>query len=323
VKTTIRNSLATGLFAVAVFVSATAAAQQGKVIKFLVPFPPGGGADLTARLIAPRLADKLAQPVVVENRVGASGNTAMEAVAKAEPDGLTIALAFTGITINPVLDPGLRYNTLNDFAPITKVADNTLVLVANPSFSAKNLIEVLAQARRSPGQITYGSAGTGTSMHLMGELIGLSGNVKMLHIPYKGNAPLVNDLLGGQIPLAISDLASTTSFIKSGRLRAIAVGSAKRSILAPDIPTVAEAALPGFSVLSWTGVVAPSGTPSQLVHSYSAYIGEILSVSAVREKLMAIGLEPAPTTPEEFAAIIRSDLGKWGRTIKATGLKAE
>jgi len=322
-KVNIRNSLVRGLLVASMLVSATAAAQQGKAIKFLVPYPPGGGTDLAARLIAPRLADKLGQPVVVENRVGASGNIAMEAVAKAEPDGLTIAVTFSGITINAVLDPNLRYNPLKDFAPITKLADNTLVLVANPSFSAKDLREVLAEAKRRPGQITYGSAGTATGMHLMGELISLTGDVKMLHVPYKGNGPLVNELLGGQIPLAISDLASTTSFIKAGRLRAIAVGSAKRSILAPDIPTVAEAGLPGFSVLSWTGVVAPAGTPPQLVQAYSSHIGEILAVAEVREKLMAVGLEPASTTPEEFAAIIRSDFAKWDKTIKATGIKPQ
>lgn len=322
-KAYIWNALARGLIVAAALASTMAVAQQGKAIKFLVPYPPGGGTDLAARLIAPRLADKLGQPVVVENRVGASGNIAMEAVAKADPDGLTIAVAFSGITINAVLDPKLRYNPVKDFAPITKLADNTLVLVANPAFSAKDLKEVLAEAKRRPGQITYGSAGTATGMHLMGELISLSGDVKMLHIPYKGNGPLVNELMGGQIPLAISDLASTTSFIKSGRLRAIAVGGAKRSILAPDIPTVAEAGFPGFAVLSWTGVIAPVGTPTQLVQAYSAHIGEILGVPEIREKLMAVGLEPAPTTPEEFAAIIRGDLAKWDRTIKATGVRPE
>lgn len=322
-KMNIRNGLTRGLFVAAVLVSATAAAQQGKVIKFLVPYPPGGGTDFAARLIAPRLSDKLSQPVIVENRVGASGNIAMEAVAKADPDGLTIAVTFSGIAINAVLDPKLRYDPLKDFAPITKLADNTLVLVANSSFPPKDLREVLAEAKRRPGQIAYGSAGVATGMHLMGELISLSGEVKMLHVPYKGNGPLVNELLGGQIPLAISDLASTMSFIKAGRLRAIAVGGAKRSALAPDIPTVAESGLPGFSVLSWTGIVAPAGTPSQVVHAYSAHIGEILGVADVREKLMATGLEPAPTTPEEFAAIIRGDINKWDKTIKATGVKPQ
>lgn len=322
-KMNIRNALSSGFVAAVFLLCGTAVAQQGKVVKFLVPYPPGGGTDLAARLIAPRLADKLAQPVVVENRVGASGNIAMEAVAKAEADGLTIAVAVSGITINAILDPTLRYNPLKDFAPITKLADNTLVLVANPAFSAKDLMGVLAEARRRPGQVIYGSAGTATAMHLMGELISLSGDVKMLHVPYKGNGPLVNELLGGQIPLAISDLASTSSFIKAGRLRAIAVGGAKRSILAPDIPTVAEAGLPGFSVLSWTGVVAPAGTPSPLVNAYSAHIREILGVPEVREKLMTIGLEPAPTTPEELAAIIRADLAKWDKTIKATGVKPQ
>lgn len=305
------------------FAAGAAFAQGGKPIKFIVPYPPGGGTDLAARLIAPRLSDRLGQPVVVENRVGASGNIGMEAVAKAEPDGLTIGVAFSGITINTTLVPGLRYDPIKDFAPVTKLADNTLVLVANPSFPAKNLREVLAEAKKRPNGVTYGSAGAGTAMHLMGELLGLSGGVKLLHVPYKGNGPLVNELLGGQIPLAISDLASTSAFIKAGRMQPIGVGSPKRSALAPDIPTLAEAGAPGFSVLSWTGVVAPAGTPRDLVQTYSRHIREILGVPEVREKLMGVGLEPAPTTPEEFAAIIRNDVASWARVIKATGVKLE
>jgi len=317
--------LVSGMLMVTVTAAGWVAAQptSSRPVRFLVGYPPGGGTDLAARLVAPRLAERLGQPVIVENRVGAAGNIAMEAVANAEPDGLTIAVAVSGITINATLQPQLRFHPLKDFAPITKLADNYLVLVANPSFAATNLREVLAEAKKRPGALNFGSAGTGTGMHLMGELLNLLTDVKIVHVPYKGNGPMVNDLLGGQIPLAISDLASTTNFIKSGRVRAIAIGSPKRTSLAPDLPTVAESGVPGFSVLSWTGVVAPKRMPMQLVQSYNKHIRAILETAEVRERLLSVGLEPAPTTVEEFEEIIRSDIDKWAKVIKSADIKME
>lgn len=302
-----------------------AAAQQlaGKPIRFLVGYPPGGGTDLTARLVGARLAERLGQPVVVENRTGAAGNIAMEAIAKAPPDGLTIALGVSGMTINATLQPNLPFDPLRDFAPVSKLVNNFLVLVANPSFSAQDMASLLAEAKKQPGGLSYGSPGNGTGMHLMGELLGLSADVRLVHVPYKGNGPMVNDLLGGQIPIAIADLASTITFIKSGRLRVLGVGSPKRTVLAPDLPTIAEGGVPGFSVLSWTGVIAPARTPPQIVHAYSNHIRAILETPDVRERLLAAGLEPSPTTPEEFAEIIRNDVAKWARVIKAAGIKSD
>ena len=303
--------------------TAFAQAGSGKPVRFLVGYPPGGGTDLTARIVAPLLAEKLGQPVVVENRVGAAGNIALEAVAKAEPDGLTIGLAVSGMTINATLQPQLRFHPVTSFAPVIKLADNVLVLVANPSFPAKDLRDVIAEAKKRPGALNYGSAGAGTAMHLMGELLNLSADVQLVHVPYKGNAPMVNELLGGQIPFAFSDLASTSSFIRSGRLRAIAIGSPKRSSLEPEVPTFAESGVPGFSVLSWTGVIAPAATPAPMLQTYNAHIRAILETADVRNRLRAAGLEPAPTTVEEFAEIIRSDILKWEKVIKAAGVKLE
>jgi tripartite-type tricarboxylate transporter receptor subunit TctC len=247
----------------------------------------------------------------------------MEAVAKAPPDGLTIALGVSGMTINATLQPSLPFDPLKDFAPVTKLVNNFLVMVSNPSFPASDVRSMLAEAKKQSGGLLYGSPGNGTGMHLMGELLSLSTDVRLVHVPYKGNGPMVNDLLGGQIPIAFADLASTINFIKSGRLRVLGVGSPKRTVLAPDIPTIAESGIPGFSVLSWTGVVAPAATPSQIVHAYSNHIRAILETPEIRDKLLAAGLEPSPTTPEEFAEIIRSDIAKWSKVIKASGIKSD
>jgi tripartite-type tricarboxylate transporter receptor subunit TctC len=247
----------------------------------------------------------------------------MEAIAKAPPDGLTIAVCVSGITINATLQPSLPFDPLKDFAPISKLANNLLILVANPSFAGRDLREVLAEAKKQSGALNYGSPGNGTGMHLMGELLNLSAGVKLVHVPYKGNGPMVNDLLGGQISLGIADLASTSSQVKAGKLRAIGIGSPQRSPLAPEIPTIAEAGVPGFSVLSWTGVIAPARTPAPVVQAYNAHLRAILESPEVRERLAGAGLESAPTSVEEFGEIIRTDIAKWAKVIKSAGIKSE
>jgi tripartite-type tricarboxylate transporter receptor subunit TctC len=299
------------------------AQAPGKPIHFLVGYPPGGGTDLTARVVAPLLAEKLGQPVVVENRVGAAGNIAMEAVAKAPADGLTIGLGVSGMTINATLQPELRFHPLKDFAPVIRLVNNPLVLVANPSFPAKDTAALIRMAKEQPGKLNYGTPGTGTAMHMMGELLKSEANVDLVHVPYKGNAPLVTDLIGGHISVGISDLASTRNVIKEGRLRVLGLGGPKRTELAPEAATIAESALPGFSALSWTGVIAPAGTPPAIVETYNRHIRAILETPEVRAKLLAAGLEPAPTTVEEFREIIRSDTEKWAKVIKAAGITLE
>jgi tripartite-type tricarboxylate transporter receptor subunit TctC len=320
------RNLARGVIALAVALAGSALAQapsSSGTVHFLVGYPPGGGTDLTARIIAPRLAERLGQPVIVENRVGAAGNIAMEAVAKAAPDGLTIALGVSGMTINATLQPDLRFHPLKDFAPVTRLVNNPLVIVVSPSFPGKDVRALVDMAKAKPGAINYGTPGAGTGMHMMGELIKETAKVNIVHVPYKGNGPLVNELLGNHIAVGIADLASTRGFIKEGRLRVLGIGSPQRTPLAPDLPTVAESGLPGFSVLSWTGVVAPAGTPAATVEKYNAHIRAILETPEVREKLVGAGLEPAPTTVEEFRAIIRSDIEKWASVIKAAGIKLE
>jgi len=317
---------AIALLGFAALALATAAAAQipaGKPIRFLVGFPPGGGSDLTARLVGARLAERLGQPVVVENRVGAGGNIAIDAVAKAPPDGLVIGVTGSALTINVTMQPSLPFDAVRDLAPVSKLVNNPLVLAANPSFAPKDLREVIAEAKKQGRTLNYGSPGNGTAMHLMGELISREAGVKLVHVSYKGNGPMVNDLLGGQIPLAIADLASTSGHLKAGKLRAIGIGGPKRTPLAPDIPTLAESGLPGFSVLSWTAVIAPAKTPAAVVQSYSAHIRAILESPDIRERLAGAGLEPEPTTPEELAGIIRAEIANWAAVIKASGIKTE
>ena len=301
-------------------------AQSGypaRPVRMLVGFPPGGGTDLTARIIATRLGERLGQPVVVENRVGAGGNIAMDAIAKAPPDGHLIGVAGSLITINATLQPNLPFNPVKDFAPVTMLVNNPLVLFSHPGFEAKDLRQLIALAKAKPGAISYGSPGAGTAMHLVGALLNQSAGVTLVHVAYKGNGPVVNDVLGGQIPLGVADVASTLSFIKAGRLHVIGLAGAQRTRVAPEMPTLAESGLPGFQVQSWTGVVAPARTPPDVVARLNAEIRAILESAEAREKLLAAGLEPAPNTAEEFAEVIRSETQRWAKAIRETGVKPD
>ena len=303
-----------------------AQAQSGypaRPVRMLVGFPPGGGTDLTARIVATNLAERLGQPVVVENRVGAGGNIAMDAIAKAAPDGYTIGVAGSLITINATLQPNLPFDPVKDFAPITKLVSNPLVLFSNPAFEAKDLRQLIALAKAKPGAISYGSPGAGTAMHLVGALLNQSAGMNLVHVAYKGNGPVVNDVLGGQVPLGVADVASTLSFIKSGRLHVIGVATPQRTRVAPELPTLAESGLPGFQVQSWTGVVAPARTPPEIITRLNANIRAILENAEVRDKLLAAGLEPAPNTPEEFAEVIRTETQRWAKAIRETGVKPD
>jgi tripartite-type tricarboxylate transporter receptor subunit TctC len=306
--------------------AAAAHAQQAyptKPIRFMVGYPPGGGTDLTARLVAPRLADRLGQPVIVENRVGAAGNIAMEALAKSPPDGYTVAVGVSGLTINATLQPNLPFDPARDFSPVIKLVNNPLVLVANPKFPAREMRDLIGMAKTQPGKIAYGSAGNGTAMHLVGELLNQGAGIELVHVPYKGNGPMVNDVLGGQIPLAISDVASTLSFIKAGRLKVIGIANPTRSAVAPDMPTLAETGMPGFGVLSWTSVIAPARVPAAIVGRLNSGIRAILETPEVRDGLIAVGLEPAPTTPEELGEIIRTETARWAKVIKTAGITSD
>lgn len=322
-----RTVLGAALTLVACWAGGAMAQSQeypNKPIRFMVGFPPGGSTDVAARLIAPRLAERLGQPVIIDNRSGAGGNLAVEAIAKSAPDGYTIGFGVSGsLTINVTLQPNLPYDTLRDLTPITMAVNNPLILVANASFPVKDVRELVAFARSKPGPIAFGSGGTGTAMHLAGALLKLTAGVDLVHVPYKGTNPAVNDLVGGQIPLAIVDVASALKFIKAGRIHALGVTGAKRAEMASDIPTISESGAPGFYVLSWFGIVAPARLPQEIVKRLNADLRAVLEAPDLRERFFATGLEPAPTSPEEFGNIIKSEISRWAKVIKDAGIQVE
>ena len=304
-----------------------AAAQQNyptKSIRFIVTFPPGGSSDLIARALAPVLSERLRQQVLVENRPGAGGNIGMEAVAKAAPDGYTMGLGAAGaLAANVSLYPKMSYDPVKDFAPVSNVAFVPFLLIANPSLPANNLQELVALASAKPGELMLGYGGNGTAMHLSGELFKLMAKIQLVNVPYKGSGPAAVDTMGGQLPLAMVDVASAITQVKAGRLKALAVTTAKRISVAPDVPTFAEAGLPGYEAIGWFGVVMPAGTPPDIVGRMNAELVAALKRQEIRERVIAAGAEPSPSTPEEFGALIRSEIVKWAEVVKASGAKLD
>jgi tripartite-type tricarboxylate transporter receptor subunit TctC len=304
-----------------------AAAQQNyptKPIRFIVTFPPGGSADLIARALVPVLSDRLRQQVLVENRPGAGGNIGMEAVARAAPDGYTMGLGAAGaLAANVSLYPKMAYDPVKDFAPVSNVAFVPFFLIANPSLPANNLQELVALASAKPGQLMLGYGGNGTAMHLSGELFKLMAKVQLVNVPYKGSGPAAVDTVSGQLPLAMVDVASAIAQVKAGRLKALAVTTAKRISVAPDVPTFAEAGLSGYEATGWFGVVMPAGTPTNIVGRMNTELVAALKRQEIRERVIAAGAEPAPSTPEEFGALIRSEIVKWAEVVKASGAKLD
>jgi len=304
-----------------------AAAQQNyptKPIRFIVTFPPGGSADLIARALVPVLSDRLRQQVLVENRPGAGGNIGMEAVARAAPDGYTMGLGAAGaLAANVSLYPKMAYDPVKDFAPVSNVAFVPFFLIANPSLPANNLQELVALASAKPGQLMLGYGGNGTAMHLSGELFKLMAKVQLVNVPYKGSGPAAVDTVSGQLPLAMVDVASAIAQVKAGRLKALAVTTAKRISVAPDVPTFAEAGLSGYEATGWFGVVMPAGTPPNIVGRMNTELVAALKRQEIRERVIAAGAEPAPSTPEEFGALIRSEIVKWAEVVKASGAKLD
>ena len=322
------HSLIRGLCAAfAVSICAAASAQQAyptKSIRFIVTFPPGGSSDLIARAMAPVLSDRLRQPVVVENRPGAGGNIGMEMVAKAAPDGYTMGLGAAGaLAANVSLYPKMPYDPLKDFAPVSNVAFVPFFIIANPAVPANTLEELIALARAKPGELMLGYGGNGTAMHLSGELFKLMAKVQMVNVPYKGSGPAAVDTLSGQLPLAVVDVASALAQVKAGKLKAIAVTSAKRISAAPDVPTVAEAGLPGYDATGWFGVVMPAGTPAAIVARMNTELVAALKRVEIRERVVAAGAEPSPSTPAEFGALIRAEIDKWAEVVKLSGARID
>ena len=309
-------------FALAAFLClAQAQPYPGKVVRIVVPFPPGGSTDLLARKLAEKFQASMGQPFIVENKPGAGGAVGSDFVAKAAPDGYTLLLGVTGTHgISVSLNPKLPYHPLRDFAPISMVVSAPLVIVVGPEFPAKTLADYVAYAKAHPEQVTHSSPGNGTSMHLTGEMFNLAAGTKLVHVPYKGSAGAVNDLIGGQVQSMFGDFLVVLPQVKAGRIRALAVTSAKRHPLLPDVPTVAESGYPGFEALSWQGLFAPANTPAEIVSKLNAETLKALASEDFREAFAKQGFLVAGSSPAEFRAFIESEIPKWARIIKAGGV---
>ena len=292
-------------------------------IRFIAANAPGGGLDITARAIAPKLSAALGQQVIVDNRAGAAGSIASDIVAKSTPDGYTIMVAsLGGLAVNTNLYKGLTYHPLRDFAPITWATSGSNVLVVHPSVPAKSVQELVSLAKAQPGKLSYGSSGAGNAGHLAGELFSGMAGIKMVHIPYKGGAPAMIDLLAGQIQLIFSSAPTAVPQVKAGRIRGLAVTTARRSVILPELPTIAEAGLPGFEADNWYGVVTTMKTPRAVIDRLNAEIVRALHAADVKQALLTQGLEVRTSTPHEFGAYMKSEFEKWAKVIKDAGIVA-
>ena len=313
-----------------VFVAAAAAFPlhaetfPSKTVKLVVPFPAGGPLDATGRTIGQKLTEAWGQSVIVENKPGAGGNIGAEYVAKSAPDGYTVVMgALSTHAVNPSLYPKMPFDAQKDFAPITLVAVTPNVLVVNPSLPVHSVKELIAYAKANPGKLSFGSGSIGSAGHLAGELFKVDAGVDMVHVPYKGAAPAMQGLLAGDTQLMFDNLASAMSQVKAGKLRALAVTTAERSKLAPELPTMAEAGLPGFDISTWYGLLAPAGTPPDIVTKWNADVTAMLRTPDMRERLRAQGAEPAPDTPAEFARFVATAAAKYARIVKTSGAKVD
>jgi tripartite-type tricarboxylate transporter receptor subunit TctC len=321
------------ILAVAAVATIAAAASSGpaaaqawpeKPIRFVVPFPPGGPLDISARLLAPRMAETWGQPVLVDNRPGAGGSIGAALVAKAAPDGYTLLMgALSTHAVNPSLLAKIDYDPIRDFAPITMVSIVPNVLVVHPAVKAESVKELITLARAQPGRLTFGSGGSGSGGHLAGELLRSLAKLDITHVPYKGAAPAVTDLLGGQITMMFDNLASALPNIRAGKVRALAVTTAQRSGFLPEAPTMAEAGVPGFDISTWFGVFAPAGTPREVIGRLHRELVRILALAEVRERFAGLGAEPVGNTPDQFLAFIRSEIAKYARLIREANIKAD
>ena len=321
------RALALALAASSLALVAAAEAQTAyptKPVRVVVPFPAGGTTDILARAASQKLSETWGQQALVDNRPGAGGNIGAELVAKAPPDGYTLLMGTVGThAINSSLYPKMPYDHVKDFAPVILVAGVPNVLVVHPSLPVNSVQELIAYAKANPGKLNFASSGSGTSIHLSGELFKVMTGVQMTHIPYKGSAPALTDLVGGQVQLMFDNLPSSLAFIKAGKLRALAVTSAQRSPALPDVPTVAESGVPGFEATSWFGLLAPAGTPRDIVAKINADTQKWLASPDAKDKLAAQGAAAAGGSPEDFAKHIQAETAKWARVVKESGAKVE
>ena len=310
------------LAAAALCTPAQAQGYPSKPVNIVVPFAPGGATDIMTRLLAERLSKRLGQPVIVENKPGAGTMIASEYVAKAPADGHTVLMAASSLGIAPSLYSKVNYDPVKSFAPISLVASVVHVLEVHPSVPVKSVGELITWLKANPGKANYGSVGAGTSTHLESELFNTMAGVKMVHVPYKGSAPALTDLVGGSLQVMFDAWASSGPFVKDGRTRLLAVTTAQRSKILPDVPTVAESGLPGYEAMPWLGLLAPAGTPDAVVRKFHDELIEVLKEQPVQEKFHSLGLDIIGNTPQEFADFIKKDITKWAKVIQETGAKA-
>ena len=316
------STIVAGLLAV--LPPAAAQGYPARPVRIVNPFAAGGGQDVLLRPLAQKLGESLKQPFVVDNKPGANGMIGTELVAKSAPDGYTLLGGTTGaLAMNAVVQPRLAYDPLKDFAPISNYADSAFILSVHPSVSAQSVMELVALAKARPGQLTYATFGVGSSSHLIAELFSMSAGIKMVHVPYKGSAPAVADLLAGQVMLMFDSMQSQMPQVRAKRLRALGLAAEKRSPAAPEVPTIAEVGLPGVVGGSWYGLLAPAGTPRDIIARLHAELMRALADPEVRERFTSVGTEVVGNTPEEFAAQIRADIEKWGRVVRAAGIRPE
>jgi tripartite-type tricarboxylate transporter receptor subunit TctC len=297
------------------FAAAAALAQvfPSRPVRIVVPFPPGGGADTLTRIMEPRLAGIWAQPVIVENRPGASGHIGADFVAKSVPDGTTLLMSSTA---------SLTEKNVDQFAPVSLVSASPYIVTANPKVAATNIRELIALARANPGKLSFASSGTGAASHLSAELFKSMAGVDLLHVPYKGTGQAVTDLLAGHVSLMFGPAQTVMPYVREGRLRALALTGSKRSETLPDLPTVAESGLPGYAAVGWFGLLAPAATPKATVGKISGDVNRVLAEREVREKMLGLGADPSGDTPEEFARFIRDDQAKWAKLMREAGITA-
>jgi tripartite-type tricarboxylate transporter receptor subunit TctC len=312
------------LILVSVTAAGGAAAQTcpAKTVRLIVPFAPGGSTDITARIVAQKLGEAWKQQVLVDNRSGAGGNIGAEAVARAAPDGYTLLLATTGVmSINMFLYKTLTYDAARDLAPVTQIGSLPLILIVHPSLPAKSVKELIAIAKAKPGALTYASSGVGGATHMTAELFRAMAGVDIVHVPYKGSGQAMVDLVAGQVVVAFDQIVSSLPHVEAGKLRALAVTSGKRFESVAKLPTVAEAGVPGYEAVSWNGIAAPAATPAAILTRVQADTARVLQLPDIKDRFSKDGIEPVGSTPEQFAAHVRSEREKWGKVVKTAGIQ--
>jgi tripartite-type tricarboxylate transporter receptor subunit TctC len=320
-----RNFLAAAAALIVVSTATAGLAQfyPSKPVRVVVPYPPGGSTDIVARVIGEQLSQSMGQRFVVDNRPGAGGNIGMQLAAGAEPDGYTVVVGTTAHAINMTLFKDLPYDTVKDFEPIALLTEIPLILVVNPAVEAQSVADLIALAKERPGTLNVASSGNGQSTHLAAEMFNAMAGIKLTHVPYKGSAPAITDVMAGHVQLMFDTVMSALPHVQAGKLRALAVSSAERAPVAPDVPTIAEAALPGYEAIAWNGLFAPAGTPRAIIDQLNAEVVRALQSEKVKEQLASLGATARPTTPSDFSTYVRDEVAKWAKVVKESGATVE